>query len=73
MELKFYAKHVEVSNNSSIFMDVLATDVNVEDVAKDVIEEIDAETIVELFNNNEALLDEIGIDYVKAYFDLKEY
>jgi hypothetical protein len=72
MDLEFNAKYFETTPNNAYTINVVATCVDVMDIAKEVIDDLDAETIVKLFGDNEALLDEIGVEYVKAYFDLKE-
>ena len=72
MDLEFDAEYFETTPNNARKLNMVVTGIDVMDVAKDIIGELDADTIVKLFNNSEALLDEIGVDFVKDYFDLKE-
>jgi hypothetical protein len=72
MDLEFATEYFETTPSTARKINVIANGVDVMDIAKEVIGDLDAETIVKLFGDNEALLDEIGIDFVKDYFDLKE-
>ena len=72
MDLEFTTEYFETTPSTARKINVIANGVDVMDIAKEVIGDLDAETIVKLFGDNEALLDEIGIDFVKDYFDLKE-
>lgn len=69
MDLEFKTDYVEMTPDTARKMNIV---VDVDDVAKEVIDNLDAETIVQLFGDKESLLDEIGIEFVKDYFDLKE-
>jgi len=71
MDLEFYASCVETTPSNSYTMNVVANCVDVMDIAKDVIEELDIDTIITLVDNNESLLDVIGLDFCLEYFDLK--
>ena len=72
MDLEFKTDYVEMTPDTSHKINIIANGVDVDDVAKDVIENLNAEAIVKLFGDKESLLDEIGLDFVKDYFDLKE-
>ena len=72
MDLEFTTEYFETTPSTARKINVIANGVDVMDIAKEVIGDLDAETIVKLFGDNEALLDEIGIDFVKDYFDLKK-
>lgn len=72
MDLEFKAEYFEMTPDTARKINIVANGVDVDDVAKDVIDNLDAETIVKLFGDNESLLDEIGLDFIKDYFDLKE-
>lgn len=72
MDLEFKTDYVEMTPDTARNINIVANGVDVDDVAKDVIENLDAEAIVKLFGDKGSLLDEIGLDFVKDYFDLKE-
>jgi len=72
MDLEFKAEYFETTPDTARKINVVVNGVDVDDIAKEVIDNLDADSIIKLWGDNESLLDIIGVDFVKAYFDLKE-
>lgn len=72
MDLEFNARNLEIESFTGQSVSVVATEVDVDEIAEDVIGELSIEDIVGYVDDIAGLLEEIGIDNCKEFFDLKE-